>query len=132
MIEAINRPIPAYLYHATFNANLPSIYKHGLLPAGGENSYINFEGADVGVFLATTPKQAYAFVETSENEEIPEEWFEQIVVLKINARKLEPEKIDYDSHINWWENEEKNIYVYKDVIPSNFILEIVDERGDHI
>jgi hypothetical protein len=124
--ELLHKPVPPVLYHATFNALIPSIQKHGLLPNGGENSYINFENIESGVYMAIDPNEAGSFVEVSENPDIPEEWFNEIVVISIDTSKLNPNDFDVDTNVISSDHEDNRPFIYKGIVPPSAFIDIKD------
>ena len=88
---------PEKLYHATYRPLLDEILHYGLIPGGKDIQ--NFDWSNKFVYLAEEPENAISFVETSENENIPEEWLEQIVVIEIDVSKLDLSKMSPDE--NW-------------------------------
>ena len=82
------------LYHATYKPLLGSIKINGL----GATSRTNWEDSKPGVvYLAYDPDVAESYAETSER--VPEEWLDQIVVLKINTSNLDPSKLLSDKNV---------------------------------
>jgi len=119
--------IPRYLYHATFWELTPSIFEKGIVSGGTQ--YINFIGNDPGVYLTPDKNLAVSFVETSENEEIPKEWFDEIVILTIDLRKLDNKKLfEKDPHWNVGKKVSKS-FLYKGVIPPSAVIKMEDEHG---
>jgi hypothetical protein len=125
--------VPRILYHATFNALLPCIQSEGIIPGG--NDFQNFTGIEKGVYLGLTPEYAVSMVEASENENIPEEWFGEIVVIAIDTSKLNLSKLDRDPNVAPQEDEyddeipaDETIYsyIYRDRIPPSVFVEITD------
>ena len=123
--ETANNILP-YLYHATYRQLVNEIMKDGIIP-GGKNIR-NYDWAEKNyVYLSESDENAISFVETSENENVPESWLDDIVVLKIDANKLDLTKLEKDT--NWnpdisdsdtdWQS-----YQYKGVVPPNLILSI--------
>ena len=96
-ITLMNDEIPEKLYHATYRPLLEEILSGGIVP-GGSNIQ-NFDWAGKFVYLAETVENAISFVEVSENEDIPEEWFGDIVVLEVDVSKLDLTKMMPDE--NW-------------------------------
>ena len=87
--------IPETLYHATYGALLDSIREHGL---GGKSSGYEWEDSKSGVvYLATDEDVAVSYAET--NEDVPEEWLDDIVVLEIDTTNLNPDKLLIDSNV---------------------------------
>jgi hypothetical protein len=125
LFEELHKPLPKVLYHATFNALIPRIQRLGLLPKDDEILH-NFEGIESGVYLAESANEAGSFVEVSENPNIPEEWFNDIVVIKVDTTKLDPSKFTVDPNVIAHEDEDFRPFLYKGVIPSAAFIDIVD------
>lgn len=103
-----------FLYHATYKAHLPSIKAQGIrhdIPVEGKTWDYCKQGV---VFLATDLDVAASFAETTDNESIPEEWLNEIVVLKIDTTFLEPTKIAIDTEI---QDNTGSSFEYTDTIP---------------
>lgn len=100
MAEAtlINDEIPEKLYHATYRALLDEILSDGIIPGGKDIQ--NFDWSKKFVYLAETAENAISFVENAENESIPEEWLEDIVVLEVDVSKLDLTNMAPDEHWN--------------------------------
>lgn len=99
MAEAtmINDEIPEKVYHATYRALLDEILDGGIVPGGKDIQ--NFDWSGKYVYLAETPENAISFVENAENESIPEEWLDDIVVLEVDMSKLDLTNMAPDE--NW-------------------------------
>jgi hypothetical protein len=83
-----------FLYHATYEPLLGSIKTKGL----GVTSETNWEDSKPGVvYLALDPLVAESYAETSER--VPEEWLDQIVVLKIRTSNLDSNKLFSDENV---------------------------------
>ena len=83
-----------FLYHATYAPLLDSIRKNGL----GATGRTNWEDSRKGVvYLAKTPEVAESYAETSET--VPEEWLDQIVILKIDKSRLNPDRLFADQNV---------------------------------
>ena len=95
--------IPHVLYHATFDALAQSIEREGIIPGG--NDFQNFTGIEKGVYLGFSPEYAGSMVEASENPNIPEEWFDEIVIISVNTSKLDLTKLDLDPNVAPQEDE---------------------------
>jgi hypothetical protein len=116
------------LFHATFGPLLPSIYQYGI----GDSkriSVINFPASESGVYLAKNPQMANDFVECTENEELSDKWWEDIVVLKIDTSKLNKGNFIKDPHFNMEDiNPNSNdasvmeSFLYKGIIPASAIV----------
>lgn len=125
--------IPRLLYHGTFNQLAISIEMDGIIPGG--NDVQNFTGIEKGVYLGLTPEYAGSMVETSENENIPENWFGEIVIITIDTSKLDLTKLDRDPNVAPQEDEyddsipaDETIhsFIYRGMIPKNAIVSIDD------
>jgi hypothetical protein len=128
IIESFNEPIPPVLYHATFNALVPSIQKHGLIPHG--TTIRNFDGAEWGVYLSDNESFAGSMVQAgTENEDIPDEWLDEVVICVIDTGKFDTSNLDKDPHVNMSAVEDEELpksYIYKGTIPASAITEIKD------
>jgi hypothetical protein len=123
--------IPRLLYHATYKQKLRSIKKYGIVPGGKGKR--NFPEVERGVYLGYTPEYAGSMVEASENDDIPEEWFDEIVILTIDTSKLNLSKLDHDPNVLPQEDEYNNdtpsdenvySYIYRDNIPFSSVINI--------
>ncbi|MBE3141136.1 MAG: GNAT family N-acetyltransferase, partial [Thermoplasmata archaeon] len=118
--EAVKTPV--YLYHGTFKPLLQKIQAEGLKVTGTEKNYSDSE--EGFIYLAETPEEAEAFAEVSET--VPDEWVDQIVVLKIDTSKIDAWKIADDPNV---QDTEIMTYVYPQDIPAAAItlVESIDE-----
>jgi len=112
------------LYHATYRANLKSIQQVGITPCpeGGVKMYQDCQN---GVYLHTDPDVAYSYVETADNDSIPDEWIEggDIVVLGVNSVYLDPELLVADPNID--PSHDTNSFLYNGVIPPSAITGVL-------
>ena len=113
--EGLDQDLPSVLYHATYKPRLKSIKLKGL-GAGGKR---NWEDSQRGVvYLALDPNVAESYAETSDM--VPEEWLDQIVILKISTAGLDPNKFGIDSNV---QDNSGDTVEYHGVIPvSNISL----------
>lgn len=131
--EALDKPIPRILYHATFNALVPNISNEGLIPLG--KNFRNYEEIEWGVYLSDDKDFAGSMAVSTENENIPEEWREQIVILVIDTSMLDKSKFDQDPHVqiahapSEHPSQVPRSYIYKGNIPYSAIKDIVDYEG---
>ena len=107
---------PKILYHATFGANLESIKHFGLTTDPKIATEVCWPGNTKGIYLSNDPNVAESFVEAAENDNIPEDWFDDIVVLKINTSKLDLSKLEVDPHVTYEKGDPTKSYIYKDII----------------
>lgn len=92
--EGLNQGIPSVLYHATYRPRLKSIKLKGL-GAGGKR---NWEDSKSGaIYLALDPNVAESYAESSDM--VPDEWLDQIVILKISTAGLDSSKFSIDSNV---------------------------------
>jgi len=122
--EGSEQHVPPVLYHATYKPRLKSIKLKGL-GAGGKR---NWEDSQRGVvYLALDPDVAESYAETSDM--VPDEWLDQIVMLKISTVGLDSNKFGIDSNVqdNAGDTIEyhgvipvSNISLYKSGVAENF------------
>ena len=125
ILNEVLENVPRVLYHATFKALIPSIKRKGIISGGSK--YRNFESVERGVYLGYSPEYAGSMVEASENDNIPEEWFDEIVILTIDTSKLDLSKLDRDPNVLQQEDEyNETIYsfIYRDNIQFNAVINI--------
>ena len=98
-------------YHATYKPFLSSILKDGLKKNISKKSW---SGSGNFVYLSTDKNVAESYAETS--DDVPEEYLDNIVILKIDANKIDRKLISKD---------EKNLagdtLQYNGTIPANAI-----------
>ena len=83
------------LYHATYRPLLRSIKAQGL---GGSDAQAKWEDSQPGVtYLARDPEVARSYAETSDM--VPEEWLDDIVILAIDASRLDPRRLRRDRNV---------------------------------
>lgn len=131
--EILMNPVPTILYHATFNQLAMRIEQEGIIPLG--RNFRNFEDIPNGVYLSNDPEFAKSMIEASENPNIPEKWFNEIVVIAIDTRNLDKFKFDRDPNIAPQEDEYDDTippddmvysYIYYGNIPPEAIIQITD------
>ena len=107
--EGLEQHVPPVLYHATYKPRLKSIKLKGL-GAGGKR---NWEDSRRGViYLALDPNVAESYAESSDM--VPDEWLDQIVILKISTAGLDPNKFNIDGNV---QDNEGDTVEYHGVIP---------------
>ena len=108
------------LYHATYKPFLDSIMKNGL---GGSGAQTQWEDSKPGyVYLAKDPEVAVSHAEA--NEEVPDEYIDDIVVLSIDASQLDQDKLQADSNVM----DDDSTLAYKGIIPSTAFNVQIDEN----
>jgi predicted chitinase len=109
----------ATLYHATYKPFLDSIMKNGL---GGSGAQTQWEDSKPGyVYLAKDPDVAISHAEA--NEEVPDEYIDDIVLLIIDASKLDYAKLEDDPNVM----DDDSTLAYNGVIPSTTFIVKIDE-----
>lgn len=105
------------LYHATYKPLLESIKNKGL----GNTTQTFWSDSKPGVvYLAYDPDVAVSYAEV--NEEVDEDWLDQIILLSIPIDKLDIDKLEYDKNVR---DKNNDTLEYHGIIPwSN--LEVVD------
>lgn len=91
--------IPDFLYHATYKPLLKKIEKEGL---GGKSSKRKWSDSKKGVvYLALDPYVAESYAESVDEDEVdmPEDWLDKIVILKINTSSLDHNKFNIDQNV---------------------------------
>ena len=112
--EGLEQDIPDFLYHATYRPLLKSIKQHGL---GGDKAQAKWEDSRPGVvYLAIDPNVAESYAETS--DVVPDEWLDQIVILKISTNGLE-NKLQIDKNV--LDNQGGDTLEYHGIIPLSHI-----------
>jgi len=114
--------VPGTLYHATYRVNLPKIQESGgILPSG--NLVKCWPDCPSGVYLHRDSDVAYSYPEAADTQEIQGEWYEDIVVLKIDTTNLNTEAFEYDPNLLPPLNEDS--YVYHGTIPVSAVKAII-------
>ena len=102
------------LYHATYGAFVDSIMKNGL---GGTGAQTQWEDSLPGhVYLARDPEVAESHAEA--NEEVPDEYIDDIVVFAIDTSKLDMDKLGDDPNVM----DDNSTLAYKGVIPTSALM----------
>jgi len=87
--------IPGVLYHATYRPLLKSIKRHGL---GGDRAQAKWEDSRPGVvYLAVDANVAESYAESS--DVVPDEWLDEIVILKVDTRQLDQNLLKLDANV---------------------------------
>lgn len=93
--ESENSMNSPYLYHATYKPLLKKIKQQGLDTRMSKKAW---EDSIPGyVYLALDPEVAFSYAESS--EEVPEEWIDNIVILKIDKYFLDQDKLFIDQNV---------------------------------
>ena len=108
------------LYHATYEDLIPSIERFGL---GGSSSGYEWTDSKEGVvYFASSPEVAISYAEA--NDDVPESWLDNIVVLKVDSNKLDQDKLMHDQNV---QDNDGSTYEYHDVIPFSFLTFVEKE-----
>ena len=109
--------IPKKLYHATYKQFLKSIKSKGL----GNTKRKMWSDSQRGVvYLADDPWVAESYAETAEwpeERDDPDAYYDNIIILEIDATKLDPSKIKVDSNVLLDAGEENATWEYHGIIP---------------
>ena len=121
LIEEIITEVSGKLYHATYKPFIDSIMKNGL---GGSGAQTQWEDSKPGyVYLAKDPEVAVSHAEA--NEEVPDEYINNIVVLEIDASKLDQDSLEDDTNVM----DDDSTLAYKGVIPTSAFVITEDLRA---
>ena len=85
-----------FLYHATYKQYWGEIKKDGYIRPGKHTNWDNRYKTTRAIYLATDYDNAVYYAKNAEN--VPKELLNQIVVLKIDANKLDVDQLDADSN----------------------------------
>lgn len=118
-----------FLYHATFKPYWEAIQEDGFISAG---KHCNWQGLSkpTVVCLARDPDVAVSYCEA--NEEVPEEFLDQIVVLQIEVNKLNLDLLNIDENVFYTYDDDVDPelpatwqeFQYEGKIPLSFISNI--------
>lgn len=95
-LEEVLQNVPKFLYHATYQPLMKSIMKNGLGGKGSEKKKWSDSKPGI-VYLAINKDIAESYAESS--EEVPEDWLEEIVILKIDTSNLDKSKFQIDRNV---------------------------------
>jgi hypothetical protein len=110
---------PKFYYHATYKPRLKSILKKGLVPSFKKK---NWEDSEDFVYIDIDYNCAVSFCE--ESEEVPDDWIDNIVVIKIDSSKLDKSKIRIDPNIIGVDH---SAFIYDGVIPPDAFIDVIYE-----
>lgn len=107
------------LYHATYRPLLRSIKLHGL---DNSKSKRVWDDSKIGyVYLAKDKEVAASYAETSDN--VPDSYLDNIVILHIDATKLDNSKLSTDRNVI---DNEGDTLEYNGVIPFSYVIKVED------
>jgi hypothetical protein len=107
------------LYHATYKPLLRSIKLHGL---DNTKSKRVWDDSKIGyVYLAKDKEVATSYAESSDN--VPESYLDDIVILHIDATKLDNSKLSIDKNVI---DNVGDTLEYNGVIPFSYVIKVED------
>ena len=119
LLKTMNEAVIPMLYHATYKPFLDSIMKNGL---GGSGAQTQWEDSKPGyVYLAKDPEVAISHAEA--NDEVPDEYIDNIVVLSIDASQLDSDNLEDDLNVI----DDDSTLAYKGIIPTNAFTVSINE-----
>lgn len=124
-----------FLYHATYKPYWEEIKKDGYIKPGKHTNWDNRYKTTRAIYLATDYDNAVYYAKNAEN--VPKELLNQIVVLKIDANKLDVDQLDADSNQIYDSDDDEgrsieDPYTWKEVeyykpIPINAVVKVYDK-----
>ena len=106
-----------YLYHATYRPLLKKIKEKGLDTRDSKKAWD--DSIPGYVYLAKDLDIAASYAESSDM--VPDEWLDQIVVLTIDASKLDQDKMFDDANVK---NETTDTVEYRGIIPWSTVIKV--------
>ena len=95
MFTEEREPMPPVLYHATYREYLDSIMAGGL----GTSDFKNWSESKRGVvYLAEDPYVAESYATSAEEDEVPLEFIDNVVVLAVSTNGLDQNKFFLDDN----------------------------------
>lgn len=124
-----------FLYHATYKPYWEEIKRDGYIRPGKHTNWDDRYKTTRAIYLATDYDNAIYYAKNAEN--VPKELLNQIVVLKINADKLDVNQLDADSNQIYDSDDDQgrsieDPYTWKEVqyykpIPINAVVRVYDK-----
>lgn len=124
-----------FLYHATYKPYWEEIKKDGYIKPGKHTNWDDRYKTTRAIYLATDYDNAIYYAKNAEN--VPKDLLNQIVVLKINADKLDVNQLDADSNQIYDSDDDEgrsieDPYTWKEVqyykpIPISAIVNVYDK-----
>lgn len=109
--------LTSVLYHATYKPLLDKIKKYGLDSKKAEKSWDDSKSGVI--YLAKDRDVAASYAEIAEN--VPDEWFDKIIILHIDVNQLDKSKFYADSNVI---DGDESTLEYWGVIPWSAITKI--------
>ncbi len=117
LIDILKENAQQYYYHATYRPLLKKIKEKGLDTRDSKKAWD--DSVPGYVYLAKDLDVAASYAETSET--VPDSWLDQIIILTIDASKLDPNKLFDDENVK---NESTDTVEYRGVIPFDAIVKV--------
>ncbi len=117
LIDILKENAQQYYYHATYRPLLKKIKEKGLDTRDSKKAWD--DSVPGYVYLAKDLDVAASYAETSET--VPDSWLDQIIILTIDASKLDPNKLFDDENVR---NESTDTVEYRGVIPFNAVVKV--------
>jgi len=117
LIDILKENTQQYYYHATYRPLLKKIKEKGLDTRDSKKAWD--DSVPGYVYLAKDLDVAASYAETSET--VPDSWLDQIIILTIDASKLDPNKLFDDENVK---NESTDTVEYRGVIPFNAVVKV--------
>ena len=117
LIDILKENTQQYYYHATYKPLLKKIKLMGLDTRDSKKAWD--DSVPGYVYLAKDLDVAASYAESSEM--VPDEWLDQIIVLTIDASKLDQDKIFDDTNVR---NETTDTVEYRGVIPFDAVVKV--------
>jgi hypothetical protein len=117
LVDILKENTQQYYYHATYKPLLKKIKEKGLDTRDSKKAWD--DSVPGYVYLAKDLDVAASYAESSEM--VPESWLDQIIVLTIDASKLDSDKIFDDTNVR---NESTDTVEYRGVIPWDAVIKV--------
>jgi len=117
LIDILKENAQQYYYHATYRPLLKKIKEKGLDTRDSKKAWD--DSVSGYVYLAKDLDVAASYAESSET--VPDSWLDQIIILTIDASKLDPNKLFDDENVR---NESTDTVEYRGVIPFDAIVKV--------
>lgn len=124
-----------FLYHATYKPYWEEIKKDGYIKPGKHTNWDDRYKTTRAIYLATDYDNAIYYAKNAEN--VPKELLNQIVILKIDANKLDVDQLDADSNQIYDSDDDEgrsieDPYTWKEVqyykpIPISAVVKVYDK-----
>ena len=117
LIDILKENAQQYYYHATYRPLLKKIKEKGLDTRDSKKAWD--DSVPGYIYLAKDLDVAASYAESSET--VPDSWLDQIIILTIDASKLDPNKLFDDENVR---NESTDTVEYRGVIPFDAVVKV--------